>query len=157
MKNKFLIVAFGILSSCGICEDDDQRQDDSDIIGNYRMTSWNAPLPTDLNQDGIASRNFMSESMCYNGTLEISADHTFILDYHYAESVSGSLSCFDSYTTGTWERTGTVLHLTDTLGQTTDYAFGTVNRVLTRSETSWPYPTSEGNQTGPINMVFAMQ
>ena len=94
----------------------------SNIVGIYAMTAFNTSVPTDLNNDGTASTNQMSETPCFNGnTLAIFANNTFTatskgLDINMTETTS-TIECY-TYPdiTGTWAIVGNVLTLTYTDG-----------------------------------------
>jgi hypothetical protein len=98
---------------------------DSDLLGNvinptsvagtYRMTAFNTGIPTDLNNDRVASTNQMLETTCFNGsTIVINPDGTFRATSKGVEiSSSNTLQCFsDPDYTGTWTLNATVLKLT---------------------------------------------
>jgi hypothetical protein len=98
---------------------------DSDLLGNvinptsvagtYRMTAFNTGIPTDLNNDRVASTNQMLETTCFNGsTIVINPDGTFRATSKGVEiSSSTTLQCFsDPDYTGTWTLNATVLKLT---------------------------------------------
>jgi hypothetical protein len=94
----------------------------SNIVGTYAMTAFNTSVPTDLNNDGTASTNQMTETTCFNGnTLAIFANNTFTatgkgLEINMTETTS-TIECYtDPDITGTWAIVGNVLTLTYTDG-----------------------------------------
>ncbi len=68
MKNSIyssgLILFFLLIS----CTSDDVNVDDSHIVGIWKLTEWNVKTPLDLNNDGIASSNLLTEFGCLNGS-----------------------------------------------------------------------------------------
>jgi hypothetical protein len=113
------VVTLFSLSSCYI------EPVDSDLLGNvinptsvagtYRMTAFNTGIPTDLNNDRVASTNQMLETTCFNGsTIVINPDGTFRATSKGVEiSSSTTIQCFsDPDYTGTWTLNSTVLKLT---------------------------------------------
>ena len=113
------ILSFFIFSSCYI------EPVDSDLFGNlinpasvagtYRMTAFNTGIPTDLNNDRIASTNQMLETTCFNGsTIVINPDGTFTATSKGVDiSAASTLNCLsDPDYTGTLTLNATVLKLT---------------------------------------------
>jgi hypothetical protein len=88
------------------------------IEGTYLLTAFNTSVPTDLNNDGIASTNQLSETSCYNNMLlTLNADHTFVANSKGVDIVSNgsteTMTCFtDPDETGAWSLTGNILSLT---------------------------------------------
>jgi hypothetical protein len=113
------VISLISISSCNI------EPVDSDLLGNlinpasvagtYRMTAFNTGIPTDLNNDRVASTNQMLETTCFNGsTIVINPDGTFIATSKGVDiNASSSITCFsDPDYTGTWTLNATVLKLT---------------------------------------------
>ncbi|MEO0036972.1 MAG: hypothetical protein RIQ59_183 [Bacteroidota bacterium] len=88
------------------------------IAGTYLLTAFNTSVPTDLNNDGTASSNQLSETSCYNNMLlTLNADHSFIANSKGVDIVSNgtteTMSCFtDPDETGAWSLVGNTLTLT---------------------------------------------
>ncbi len=84
------------------------------IAGTYRMTAFNTGIPTDLNQDGIASTNQMLETTCFNNnTIVLNPDGTFRATSQGVEFSNLTIQCYsDPDYTGTWTLNATVLKLT---------------------------------------------
>lgn len=87
----------------------------SGIAGTYLLTAFNTSVPTDLNGDGTASINQMSETTCFNNSLFIlNSNNTFTatgggidIDLSVTPNV---LTCFtDPATNGTWSLNGNQL------------------------------------------------
>ncbi|RZJ30598.1 MAG: hypothetical protein EOO48_04535 [Flavobacterium sp.] len=159
-KRHIFIFISGLLLSCN-CDNDPQPAE-ADISGIYRMISWNAPIPVDLNSDGSANRNLMAESECYEGSeIMISGDHTYTITDRGATASGGVLSCSEQINSGTWSRTLNTIHFTSAAGEHQDLAYGTVNQVLTKSVSDGSYPSvSNGQPTtanGALYMVFSHQ
>ena len=85
------------------------------IAGTYLLTAFNTSVPTDLNGDGTASINQMSETTCFNNsTFILNSNNTFIatgggidIDLSVTPNV---LTCFtDPSTNGTWTLNGNQL------------------------------------------------
>jgi hypothetical protein len=162
MKNILLsIVLLLFVSACGNC-DSDPEPALRNMAGIYAMTSWNAPVSTDLNNNGIPSRNLMDETDCYdNSHIVLSEDMTYTKSYHFAEAVDASIACNSESSTGTWSTNGNVVRLLSADGGEIVYAYGSVNKILTQSETNLYFPISDGgliyHENGPVNMVFEKQ
>lgn len=88
------------------------------IEGTYLLTAFNTSVPTDLNNDGVASVNQLSETSCYNNMLlTLNADHTFVANSKGVDidlnGTTQTLSCFsDPDETGAWSLVGNTLTLT---------------------------------------------
>jgi hypothetical protein len=150
------------VSSCGNCDSDPESNLQADIAGVYAISSWNAPIPTDLDQDGISSRNLMDETDCYDSShIILSEDMSYNKSYHFAEAGGESISCNMETDAGTWSTNGSTVRLLSTEGHEVIYAYGSVNQILTRSEADWHFPVSDGDlvylENGPVNMVFEKQ
>ncbi len=85
------------------------------IAGTYLLTAFNTSVPTDLNGDGTASINQMSETTCFNNsTFILNSNNTFTatgggidIDLSVTPNV---LTCFtDPSTNGTWTLNGNQL------------------------------------------------
>lgn len=151
---KLIIATFAIFTACAH-GDQDPPQDDSRVIGHYRLTQGNIPHPTDLNGDGATSSNLVTESNCYSGTLILHPENTYDLVHTYAMADGNQYSCHTETESGIWNRTHTILRLTDQNGEMTVYNHGTVNNILTRNEASWHYPHEGTTVTGPVSIVFS--
>ena len=119
MKTKFfaiLLLSVSIFS----CSSDDAANVPEISSGVYMMSSFKVEEATDLNGDGNASNNLMSEFGCFNNSLlTLNADHTFSSDEKGVEIIieddNSSISCFDDGAIdGTWEQDGNkiILHYT---------------------------------------------
>lgn len=90
----------------------------SSTVGTYYMTAFNSSIPTDLNGDGIASTNQMSETICFNGSfITLNTNNTFIADGKGMDiNIEGSVSTIqcvdDGDFSGTWVLNGNQLTLT---------------------------------------------
>lgn len=87
----------------------------SSVVGTYLLTAFNTSIPTDLNGDGTASTNQMSETSCFNNSLFVlNSNNTFTatgggidIDLSVTPNV---LTCFnDPPTNGTWSLSGNQL------------------------------------------------
>lgn len=115
------------------------------VAGTYKLTAFNTSVPTDLNNDGTASTNQLTETNCFNDMfLVLNANNTFVSDSKGTEiaievdgatgEVVETIGCFtDPDVTGTWSLNGNVLSLTytdsDTGEQITDN-FNVVGNTL---------------------------
>lgn len=176
MKNlKLLMLAIAGCVTLASCSDDDNDSNNnndnqnSDLTGTYRMTSWNAPMAVDFDDNGTSSTNMMLESNCYNNSqMTINEDGTYDMTYNYV-GIDGTVSCESETTTGTWTRTGnsfSTTHMNGSQSMNTNYTFaggsGAQNTTLTRNMSNWDYPSidTNGNQvysTGNVNMVMSRQ
>ena len=92
------------------------------VSGSYLMTAFNTSIPTDLNNDGIASTNQMNETTCFNNSiLVLNQDSTFVISSKgldiVTDGVNQSLSCFmDPNIVGTWTLSGNTLTIQYTEG-----------------------------------------
>ena len=90
----------------------------SSVVGIYLLTAFNTSIPTDLNSDGTASTNQLSETNCYNNMLlTLNSNNTFVANSKGIDIVSNgtteTMSCFtDPDDTGTWSLVGNTLTLT---------------------------------------------
>ncbi len=90
----------------------------SSVVGTYLLTAFNTSIPTDLNSDGTASTNQLSETNCYNNMLlTLNSNNTFVANSKGIDIVSNgtteTMSCFtDPDDTGTWSLVGNTLTLT---------------------------------------------
>lgn len=136
-----LTITLFSISSCNV------EPLDSDLFGNiinttsvagtYTMTAFNTGIPTDLDNDQVASTNQMLETTCFNNSIiVINPDGTFRATSKGVDiSTSSTLTCFsDPDYTGTWTLNGTVLKLTyiDT-GVVVDELFSVSANTLTYS------------------------
>ena len=92
------------------------------IVGNYKLTAFNTSIPTDLNGDGTASTNQLSETNCLNNSfVALNANNTFTADSKGIDiDINNNIACFtDPDFTGTWVLNGNILSLTYTDGPDT--------------------------------------
>ena len=108
---------------------------DEDVPGTWKLTAWIGEEPTDLNNDGVASANFLDEMDCYtNETIVFNADFTAVaMSTSYAsfefEIEVGTTDEFDytvdciqenENTDATWSQDGNIVSVTS-MGTTFDY------------------------------------
>jgi hypothetical protein len=103
------------------------------------LTSFNTDVRTDLNRNGVASSNQMTETTCFNNSfLTLNENNTFSLDRKGVDiSVTNTLQCFtDPILTGTWVRSGSklILSYTDGAEQFTDEYTISGNTLTIRDE-----------------------
>lgn len=123
MKNKILllIAGLGILTSCNK-DDDNNNGSSGSISGTYKLTAFNISVAQDLNGDGTASINQMSETACFNNSfMSLNENNTFVYDDKGVEITSDGMNdiidCYDDGdVTGTWSVSGNTLTL--------NYSFG---------------------------------
>ncbi|HSD13304.1 MAG TPA: lipocalin family protein [Flavobacterium sp.] len=122
---KFLAVitmfSAALFTSCGDTEPVDPAvltgNTNEEVAGRYKLTAFNTDVQTDLNRDGEASSNQMSETTCFNNMfLTLNEDLTFTADSKGVDiSQINSLQCFtDPVISGTWTYSGSTLTLTHT-------------------------------------------
>lgn len=110
-----------LFTACGDTEPVDPAvlagNTNGDIVGRYKLSAFNTDVQTDLNRDGSASSNQMSETTCYNNMfLTLNEDKTFSADSKGVDISSiNTLQCFtDPLVNGTWTYDGNSLELTYT-------------------------------------------
>jgi hypothetical protein len=175
MKNfrMFMMTAAVSLSAAAVfnsCSNDDEfsiPNDNSGIAGMYRISSFNVPA-TDLNADGTASTNLLSETDCYNSNLvKLNKNHTYAMTDNYVDASSGAQVCTEYAETGVWKRDGDVVTLTssESNGYTshdTALTYSEGAGTLTNAQTEGIYPGFDafGNlidATGEISYVYTKQ
>lgn len=156
IKFSALVVTLMILFSISSCNIESV---DSDLLGNiinptsvagtYRMTAFNTGIPTDLNNDRVASTNQMLETTCFNGSqIVINPDGTFTATSKGVDiSASSAITCFsDPDYSGTWTLNATVLKLTYV------DAGVIVDELFSVSATSLLYSVPQGQVVGTTAM-----
>lgn len=152
--------------SCDNDDDNNNNQND-DIVGTYRMTSWNAPMAGDFNDDGVSSTNFMTESNCFNNsTMTVNANGTYTMSYNTMGMNGTSWGCGTTQnSSGTWTRNGNTFTTTSSSSGTStssDFTFNGTNQTMTHYMSNAQYPSfnaTTGNAefgTGNVNYVFTM-
>lgn len=175
MKNfKLLLLAATVCGITAACSDDDNNStsnQNADLVGTYKLSSWNAPMAVDFDGDGTANTNMMNESDCYTDSmLRVNRDGTYTLTTNYVDITStGTVSCKTELSSGSWVRSGNTFTTTNTvngIGNNTEYTFasgsGPAGTTLTRYMALANYPSvdTEGNQvyaTGNVNTVMTRQ
>jgi len=87
------------------------------VAGKYKMIAYNTTIETDLNKDGVLSKNQMNETTCFNANyITIQEDNTFLAGNDgitiVSDGIKNSLDC--EYTldiSGTWELNANILTL----------------------------------------------
>lgn len=123
MRNKILllVVGLGMLWSCNKDDDNDNGSSGS-IAGTYKLTAFNISVAQDLNGDGTASVNQLSETACFNNSfMTLNSNNTFVYDDKGVEITSDGMDdvidCYDDGdVTGSWSVSGNTLTL--------NYSFG---------------------------------
>ena len=169
-----MLAAAGCLSLTSCSNDDDNNQvqlnppptqnANADLVGTYRMTSWNSPSSIDFDGDGTSNTNMMNESQCYsNSTMSINNNGTYTMTYNYMDINNGTVTCGTESTNGTWVRNGnsfTTTHMSGGENMNTNYNFAANNSTtLTRNMTNWNYPSmdEDGNamfSQGNVSMIM---
>ena len=163
MKKMYFFFALVTVTACDICDTDPEpAPDTSRYVGTFKISAWNAPVPVDIDQNGIASRNLLTECVCYQPSkIILSANRNYVKHDYYAEVQSAAISCASAITTGIWDVEGNRVRLLSSDGGTEVYNYGEVNEVLTRSESNWIYPIvadGEGAYAqGDVNMIFTKE
>jgi hypothetical protein len=151
-----MMLAVAVCLTFASCSDDEDNNtvgnSNSDLVGTYRLTSWNAPMAVDFDGDGVSNTNMMNESSCYNNSvMRVNKDNTYTMTYNYV-GIDGEVSCETETTNGTWTRSGnsfTTSNMANGQNMNTNYAFGSTNQTtLTRNMSNWNYPSidTDGNQ-----------
>jgi len=167
-KLKFFTLAVAGCFALVSCSDDDNENNNSgntnsDLVGTYRLTSWNSPVSVDFDGDGVSNTNMMNESNCYNNSImRINNDNTYTMTYNYV-GIDGTVSCQSETTNGTWTRNGNSFATTNIAGGqnvNTNYNFASGNQTtLTRNMSNWNYPSVDANgsqvyASGNVNTVM---
>jgi len=169
-----LTLAMGTFISCNNDDDNDNGNNtNADLVGTYRMTSWNAPSAVDYDQNGTSSSNMMSESNCFNDSqMTINQDGTYMMTYNDINIANNAATCRTTTTNGTWTRQGNSFTTTSGTGASavnTNYTFAGANvtsgtsATMTRYWNNGQYATFNTATgfpeyaTGNVNMVYTMQ
>ena len=111
-----------------------------DLVGTWKLVSWNTTNPVDINNDGTSNTNLLVEFNCYNNeTIVFNSNNTAVnMSTSYAdielELVVGttneynfSVDCVEEIenTNLTWAQSGNIIALTDTSGQSNNFSLNT--------------------------------
>jgi hypothetical protein len=97
---------------------DDFITNESAFYGTYLLTAFNTSIPTDLNNDGVASANQMTETTCFTGSkIILNSDNTFTFTFNEIDiafnGTNDVLNCaINPEITGTWTLNDNALALT---------------------------------------------
>ena len=109
--------------------------EDEEVVGTWKLTAWIGEEPTDLNNDGVASANFLNEMDCYtNETIVFNADNTgvamstsyasfnFEIEVGTTDEFDYTIDCIEEIenTDATWSQNGNIVSVTS-MGDTWDY------------------------------------
>lgn len=85
MKNYNLLFSILIILFLSSCKSDDNS--DVDVVGTWNLTEYRTSVPTDYNQDGNETTDFLAETNnCYaDNTLTFNSDNTALTSGSYAE------------------------------------------------------------------------
>jgi hypothetical protein len=160
----FLIFTSFTFTSCDIepidsAIDLDDFNPVTSVSGSYLMTAFNTSIPTDLNNDGVASANQMNETTCFDGSiLVLNQDNTFVISSKgidiVTDGVNQSLSCFmDPNIMGTWILSGNTLTIQYTEGgsQYSEQFIATGNTLVYTLNNTEIVGTSSTNV--PVNLT----
>ena len=111
MKKHLLILAISAFTMS--CSNDDNNDVVIPILPivtseTYQLTAYNTATPTDLNGDGIASVNQMTEINCFNAnSITVKSDNTFSAQqngvYVETETTPATALCYEiPQISGTW-------------------------------------------------------
>ena len=160
-----LAAGVAVAASFTSCERDEYTitKDKTGIAGKYNVTQYNIPNGIDLNADGTASTNIVTESDCFNSTyLRINDDYTYKLAEYFPNGITGEIFCDSIVSSGIWRSLDGVL-------TTTAYSKdGVINEnftiaadgSLSKTTPEGNYPASNGsggvtNSVGTVNMTYA--
>ena len=112
MKKINFILGALVFAGLGVtsCSNDDDSTDSGRIEGTYKLTEVNTGTDTDFDKNGVAHRNQMEETICYNdGQIKFNSDNTFSYDMKgvVVNVANGDSACSESTVSGTWSATGT--------------------------------------------------
>lgn len=138
------------------------------VAGSYLLTAFNTSVPTDLNGNGTASTNQMSETACFNNSfITLNTNNTFTADSKGIEidlSVTPNIStCFtDPDYTGTWALNSNILTLTFLDGTTTvNENYTVVGNTLVNTVNNGQIVGSSGGNpiyvTSNITIIYSKQ
>jgi hypothetical protein len=127
---------------------DNPQTGNATIAGTWKLTAWNSVNPVDINNDGTASTNLLTEFDCYNNeTIVFNSDGTG--DIVSTSFVDIELNLVTG-TTNTYEYSSTCIPDNETLAMTwvnignavaVDDGSGAVNLALSGNELSFIVPS----------------
>ena len=118
---------------------DDFGTNQSAVVGTYVLTAFNTSIPTDLNNDGVASTNQITETTCFTGSkITLNSNNTFAFIFNEIEILSDGtsdvLNCsINPEITGTWTLNGNALALTAPFEGVSQ----TLNATISNNTISW--------------------
>ncbi len=165
--NNLMLVAAGCLAFAS-CSDDDSNGNNvsANLVGTYKLTTYNVPNAQDYDNDGDSSKNLVTEGSCQaESWIQFHSNGT------YSESISRSilseggadLSCETKISSGTYTQDGNNVTTTRTSGNgsaTANFTFNASSKTLTRSENNGTYSGRSAsnelwaNLTGNLDMTF---
>ncbi|MGI9552139.1 MAG: hypothetical protein ACR2MT_13130 [Aurantibacter sp.] len=115
IKNIFCPMLLFIVIGCSSDNSPSGPSETDMAVGTYQLVELNVSPQQDVNEDGTASTNMLSEMSCLTGTLTLNADTSWNLSFTNLDvtEITGGmlfLACGDTTTgIGTWQlRNGTV-------------------------------------------------
>lgn len=159
-----MLAASGLLLGCS----NDDSNNTVNPAGIYKMTAFNSSVPTDLNEDGTASTNQMSESTCFtDNTFVINSDNTFTATQKGVEigfdGTNETIECYtDPSISGTWDLNGTVItfsYTEDGVPTVQDYVVSNTTLIMTMDDGE-VVGTSGGNPvylTSNLEVIYTKQ
>lgn len=164
MKKHLLLamVVCGLTLSCNSDDDNSPSQNDNDVVGTYRLATFNSPAAADIDGNGTSATDLTTEYDCYaDWEIVLDADHTFTRTINVVDANDGQLNCTaDIISTGTWTRNGQSLLLTNVVGEGQSdmtLTFSADDQILTHTG-SGQYPTVFEEiyvmETGTVTQVY---
>ena len=152
------------LQSCS--NDDDSTNPNAAveaISGTYKLISFTAPTPQDLNGDGTDSENLIGESACYNDwQIVLKSDRSFTRVEKLVDVLDGTIICTEVSDMGTWDIQANKVKLTLLNGTelNSTYIYLDSNKSLTQSRQA-QFPTIFEEifimEDGAVNLIYVRQ
>ena len=141
---------------------------DAVVLGSFDLTSYIVATAQDLDGDGDASTNLMTESSCYADTrITFNSDGTYnkTTAMNVASASGLTLNCETETTTGTWTRNGNSVTTTQSGSSaiTADYTLDAANETLMLMEEDASYmgfnsvTSFFANLTGDVTYTFTKE
>ena len=121
---KIFVLAFSCIALFA-CSSDDEGSTNGSVAGTWKVTAFTTGVPTDFNNDGVSSTNFLTESGCYdNSTIVLAANNVatanfqeldVTFDYNAADPQNSTytVDCLPSTPfTGIWAQSGNSVTVT---------------------------------------------
>lgn len=159
------IVSLFFLLSCSNNDDNGTNPNAAveAVAGTYNLTSFTAPTPQDLNNDGTESSNLVAESGCYSSwKIILKADRSFTRIEKIVDVIDADIVCNENIEAGTWDvqANNVKLILLDGTELNSTYTYLDSNHSLTQTrQTRFPTIFEEIfiMENGTVNLLYVRQ